>query len=139
MTDLEALRYYITGGAPTGSYINSMNVLTKLYSAHKEDLNDNTQTEYTVRGNLYKRMMISLSLTHSANVCLWIGGNQCSNANTRYDIYKRMNANNLLNNKIFETLNIEEMRWVMNNNIDDEEIEWLNNHVRRNNMNIDPY
>lgn len=139
MTDLEALRYYITGGAPTGSYMNSMNVLTKLYSAHKEDLNDNTQTEYTIRGNLYKRMMISLSLTHSANVCLWIGGNQCSNANTRYDIYKRMNASNLLNNKIFETLNIEEMRWVMNNNIDDEEIEWLNNHVRRNNMSIDPY
>ncbi len=139
MTDLDALRYYVTGGNPTGSYINSINVLTDLYKAHKSDLNDATRTLYTSLGDLYKRMMISLSLTHSTNVCLWVGGNQCSDAVTRYEIYKRMHKNNLLTNKVFETLNIEEMRWVMNNNIDDEEIEWLNNHVRKTNNSWDPY
>ena len=144
MTDLDALRYYVTGGKPIGSYMSSLNVLWKLYKENKDDLNDTTQTEYTVLGDLYKRMMISLSLTHSANVGLWVGGNQLSDPLVRYDIYKKMRANNLLENKIFETLNIEEMRWVMNNNIDDEEIEWLNHHIRKfptssRPYNTDPY
>ncbi len=144
MTDIDALRYYITGGKPTGSYVNSLNVFFKLYAAYKNDLKDTTRTEYTVLGDLYKRMMISLSLTHSANVCLWVGGNQCSDAVPRYAVYKKMRKDNILVNKVFETLNIEEMRWVMNNNIDDEEIEWLNHHIRRyptSTMpyNIDPY
>ncbi len=131
LTDKEALKYYITGGAPTGSYINSVNVLIKLYTLYKDDLKNTTSTEYTTLGNLYKRMIISLSLTHSSNVCLWVGGNQCSDASTRYAVYKKMHANDLLINKVFETLSIEEMRWVMNNIIDDEEIEWLNHHIRK--------
>ncbi len=144
MTDHDALKYYITGGKPTGSYTKSLNVLIDLYTTYKKDLESQVETDYTVLGDLYKRMMISLSLTHSANVCLWVGGNQCSDAITRYAIYKKMRAQNVLVNKVFETLNIEEMRWVMNNNIDDEEIEWLNHHIRRyptSSMpyNIDPY
>ncbi|MCI8575147.1 MAG: hypothetical protein HFI09_01625 [Bacilli bacterium] len=139
MTDLDALRYYVTGGNPMGSYMKSFNVLHRLYTEHKEDIKNTTRTEYTVLGDLYKRMMISLSLTHSGSVCLWIDGGQCSDANTRYEIYKKMDAAGLLNRKIFETLNIEEMRWVMNNNIDDEEIEWLNYYVKRRGGSIDPY
>lgn len=61
LTDKEALKYYITGGAPTGSYINSVNVLIKLYTLYKDDLKNTTSTEYTTLGNLYKRMIISLS------------------------------------------------------------------------------
>ncbi len=144
MTDQDALRYYITGGVPIGSYTKSLNVLIDLFTTYKKDLQNKTKTDYTVLGDLYKRMMISLSLTHSSNVCLWVGGSQCSDAITRYAVYKKMRAQNLLVNKVFETLNIEEMRWVMNNNIDDEEIEWLNHHIRRfptSTMpyNIDPY
>ncbi len=139
LSDLDALRYYITGGKPTGSYMSSLNILVDLYSEYKEDLDNKEMTQYTTLGDLYKRMMISLSLTHSTNVCLWVGGNQCSDANTRYSIYKHMQKENLLKNEVFERLNIEEMRWVMNNNIDDEEIEWLNHHIRRYNLNIDPY
>ena len=131
MTDQEALRYYVTGGTPTGSYMSSLNVLIKLYNTYKNDLENTTRTEYTTLGNLYKRMMVTLSLTHSSNVCLWIGGSQCSDALTRYEIYKKMHSNGLLISKVFETLNIEEMRWVMNNIIDDEEIEWLNHHIRK--------
>ncbi len=138
LKDLDALRYYITGGKPTGSYMNSLNVLLKLYTAHKEDLSNTTKTAYhNVLGDLYKRMMITLSLTHSSNVCLWVGGGQCSDAVKRYEIYKEMhagqnefNGGEILYNELFESLNIEEMRWVMNNNIDDEEIPWLNYYMR---------
>ncbi|MCI8568029.1 MAG: hypothetical protein HFG48_01775, partial [Bacilli bacterium] len=142
MTDISALRDYTYGGKPVGSYANSLKVLFKLYDAYKDDLKNANVTENGIRlGDLYQRMIITLSLTHSANVCAWYGGNQCSDPVTRYAIYKRMHSNNLLVNKIFETLEVEEMRWVLNNQIADEEIEWLNAHIRKkgNPYNIDPY
>ena len=145
MTDVENLRLYITGGKPTGSYANSLNVLVKLYTTYKGDLSVEGDLEFGVGGNggklkdLYRKMMISLSLTHSANVALWVGGNQLSNAVDRYAIYKSMHERGLLDTRTFEDLSIEEMRWVMNNNIDDEEIEWLNAHVRKCGNNRDPY
>lgn len=132
MTNKDVLRYYITGGTPSGSYINSLKVLVKLYNTYKDDLNNSTITKNGVKlGDLYTRMMITLSLTHSANVCAWYGGNQCSDPITRYAIYKRLQSQDLLENKVFETLTVEEMRWVMNNQIADEEIEWLNAWARK--------
>ena len=46
--------------------------------------------------------------------------------------------NKKLDNNIFENLSVEEMRFVMNNIIDDEEIMWLNEFVRYNDS-TDPY
>lgn len=130
--DLTALRYYVTGGAPTGNYINSLKVLVQLYIQYQEDLNDESVTELgTVRSDLYLRMMIALSLTHSASVGSWVGGGQYSDAAKRYEVYKNLQAQNLLENRIFETLNVEEMRWVMNNQLTDNELSWLNMYARR--------
>jgi len=132
MTNINALRYYITGGLPMGSYVNSLKVFARLYTAHKTDLTNTTITANGVKlSDLYLRMMVSLSLTHSANVCAWYGGNQCSDAVTRYEIYKKLQKEDKLENRIFETLTVEEMRWVMNNQIADEEIEWLNDWARQ--------
>lgn len=44
-----------------------------------------------------------------------------------------MHKEGLLEDKIFESLNVEEMRFVMNNIIDDEEIEWLNEYTTEKN------
>ncbi|MCI8309161.1 MAG: hypothetical protein HFJ57_07585 [Clostridia bacterium] len=142
MNDVTNLRLYIVGGRPTGSYRSSLDVLNRLYTEYKEDLNNETVTSNgVVLSDLYRKMMISLSLTHSAQVSSWIGGSgaNISNPVTRYQIYKEMNLAGLLDNKVFENLNVEEMRWVMNNQIADEEIKWLNNHVRRRNNSRDPY
>ena len=125
MNDVDNLRLYIIGGEPDGSYIESLRILSQLYDTYKDDLNNEE--------NLYHKMMITLSLTHSTNVGLWAGGmtnnpNDPNNSNAvvRYEIYKKMYQEGKLDNEIFESLNIEEMRFVMNNIIDDEEIEWLN-------------
>ena len=61
---------------------------------------------------------------------LWIDGVNRSDAITRYEIYKDLHSEKLIENKTFETLTVEEMRWVMNTVIDDEEIKWLNDYVR---------
>lgn len=124
INDEEALRLWTVGGTPNGTYIRALEVLSDLYQAHKEDLtNEELTPDGTKYKDLYLKMMLALSLTHSSNVGLWIGGNQFSDAVTRYEIYKDMHLNNkLLSNNMFENYTVEEMRWVMHVNIDDEEI-----------------
>lgn len=136
MNDKDTLKLYLVGGKPEGSYLNSIKVLNDLYTTYKDDLSNTSKTKYgTTLGELYRKMMLSLSLTESGNVYLWIDGSSHSDALTRYQIYKDLhlhkNSNEeLIDNKVFEKLTVEEMRWVMNTVIDDEEIVWLNNYVR---------
>lgn len=136
MTDTETLRLYLVAGKPEGSYLNSIKVLTDLYTTYKDDLSNITVTEYgTKLGDLYRTMILALSLTESGSVYLWIDGVSYSDALTRYQIYKDLHLHKgqeaeLIENKVFESLTVEEMRWVMNTVIDDEEIVWLNDYVR---------
>ena len=138
MNDKEALAYYVLGGAPDGTYLRSFEVLADLYEKYKDDMDIKDITENgVVLGDLYKRMIITLSLTHSAPVGSWITGAPAdpnhpngSNAVNRYFIYRKMHKKGLLENKIFEKLTVEEMRMVMNNIIADDEIEWLNYYSR---------
>ena len=127
LNDYEALSLYIIGGEPIGSYQKSMEVLYALYTAHSDDLND---SQY---GSLYKKMMITLSLTHSEDVSAWYDATQVSDPVYRYEIYKDLHSDGLLWNDIFENLTVEEMRWVLNSQIRDDEIKSLNTYVCENN------
>ncbi len=135
----EALRLWTVGGTPNGTYLRALQVLSELYHTHGEDL---TNEELTANGvkykDLYLKMMLSLSLTHSTNVGLWIGGSsKLSDAVTRYEIYKQMHLDNkLASNSMFENYTIEEMRGVMITNIDDEEILWLRDYSEKKFSNI---
>ncbi len=148
--DVENLRMYIMGGKPDGSYYNSLLVLKELLNTTFDDgtkliddFKNTNETKYkrTTMGNLYKKMAITLSLTHSTKVALWMNPNvpeNQSNAVTRYKIYKDLYNNDKFKvsntqdqTKWFEGLEIEEMRYVMNNIIDDEEILWLNEYTQK--------
>lgn len=124
MNDIEALRMYVGGGKPDGSYGRSMEVLRDLYIKHGDDMSD------PAHGSLYKKMIITLSLTHSTDVYFWQDTSQKSDPVKRYEIYKKLYDNELLINNVFENLEVEEMRWVMNNIISDDQIEWVNYYVR---------
>lgn len=123
----EALSLYIMGGAPEGTYQKSFEVLYDLLSAHGDDIAD---SQY---GDLYLRMIIALSLTHSETVFAWYDGDAVSDPVYRYEIYKDLHNDGLLWNDIFENLCVEEMRWVLNNMMKDDEIKALNTYVRENN------
>ena len=136
LNDEEALRLWTVGGRPLGSYMRALEVLSTVYQAHKADLTDETAALGGTAGikckDVYLKMMLSLSLSHSSGIGLWIGGNQYSNALKRYEIYKSMYQNNQLDNRaVFEQLTVEEMRWLMHVNIDDEEILWLNDYSKK--------
>ena len=154
MNDLENLRYYVLGGAPTGSYFNSLKELTRLLKEYKSDFDiTEPMSEEGIRrlhirrpdapitkGDLYKRMAITLSLTHSANVGLWMQPSAPENKSDsviRYRIYKDMYnqgkfkaTDNANITPWFESYNIEEMRYVMNTLLDDESIIWLNEYTQ---------
>ncbi|MCM1052876.1 MAG: discoidin domain-containing protein [Ruminococcus sp.] len=151
MNDLKSLRMYIAGGLYKDNIkmANSLEILSKIYTKYKSDLNDYTPTTYynankdTVTylnttyfnktyGDLYRTMMLSLSLTHAEDVYSWLDEGIISDAVSRYEVYKKLYLSNSLDNKIFESLTVEEMRLVMNNLISDEEIEWLNNYTKSN-------
>lgn len=127
LNDNEALLLYITGGTPSGSYEKSLDSLYSLYTAHGEDMND---SQY---GSLYKKMIITLSLTHAEKVYAWQDESRVSDPVRRYEIYKDLHRDGLLWNDIFENLTVEEMRWVLCAQIDDNEIKALNTYVREHN------
>ena len=125
MSDLNNMRLYVLGGEPDGNYISSLQALTRLYQKHKDDLDIKETTAYgTVKGELYRKMMITISLTHSAQVALWMDTTSPENqsdAVTRYEIYKDLHekgkfvvSENQDQTPWFESLKVEEMRYVMN-------------------------
>ena len=77
MTDLPTLRLYVLGGEPDGgSYYNSIKELTRLYNAYKTDFENNEKTNNPwepnlTKGDVYRKMAISLSLTHATKVGYW--------------------------------------------------------------------
>ena len=150
--DLDALQEFIIGGAPGyGNYYNSLTVLSDLYRNYKEDLN-NTQllnNKYKpdrTYGDMYRTMMFSIALTHDITVGSWMQKNRVENQSDpvrRYAIYKYLHNTgrfiatwnddgtpNYETQSLFESLNVEEMRWIMFDIIDDESIIWLNDYVQ---------
>lgn len=92
-SDIENIRYYIMGGTPTGGYYNSLKQLTRLVKAYRSDFDiKDTLASGGTKGQLYKRMAIAISLTHSSRVGLWMQANAYndSDALVRYDIYKNL-------------------------------------------------
>lgn len=143
MNDFDTLNMYMMGGTPDGGYYNSLKELSRLYHAYKDDftITERTRTGQITYGELYKKMAISLSLTHSTKVYLWMQANKpvnISDSVERYKIFKQLHKNDqfvvsdrLDQTPIFETLEIEEMRYVLNNIIDDESIIWLNEYTQQ--------
>ncbi len=116
----EILKMYTTGGKPLGNYISSLKILTDLYHAHKEDINT----------PIYQKLMIAISLTHSNPVCFWVSGKNnskvCSDPLRRYEVLKDLYQNQKLNTEVVDSLSVEELRWVVDNQLSDDEITWLN-------------
>ena len=146
--DVDILRLYVMGGIPDGgNYYNSLGILTKLYEEYSSDfkntelLNNPTYPKMTY-GDLYKKMAMSIALTHSQRVGLWMNSSVAINQSEplrRYAIFKYIHKNggmvitsSMDMTHMFEDLHVEEMRLVLANNIDDEEILWLNRYVQDN-------
>ncbi len=143
MNDLDNLRMYVLGGYPDGkNYMKSIIILSNLRANYGNDftIQEPTKYGYDTLGNLYKRMAVALSLTHTVDVALWMQPGTAENKSDpvrRYQIYKDLyhNGNMRFTDQIdfakwFERYTTEEMRYVMNCIIDDQEILWLNEYTQ---------
>ncbi len=147
VSDVNNLRLYVLGGAPDGgSYYNSIKELSRLLEKYKNDFNDTTKTnnpwdKNLTKGDVYKKMAISLSLTHATKVGYWAQIDHPANRSDsveRYRIYKKLYDEGKFKvnetqdqGQWYEALKVEEMRYVMNNITDDEELEWFNAYTQK--------
>lgn len=116
------LNYFVTGGEKDGgSYVNVLNAWCKLYQQNKADFEN----------DMYLKMAVSLSIANAQNIVFWTGTGRASEPVTRYEIYKNLITSGKMDqggsSAEFAALPIELMRWVMNNMIHDDEINWLVN------------
>ncbi len=114
----------------TGSYLDALKVLIRLYDAHKADLNDSTN------GDLYRRMMVADAFVYGSPDGYQSSWGARSNYVTdpvkRYEIFKDLYLTNKLdNNKQFSNLTVELLAWVFDAPMDDNEIYWLNDYARK--------
>ncbi len=141
MNDFDSLKLYIMGGKPSGSALQSLKVFVELYQNFRDDWTISEVSKYgVVKGDVYKRMAFALSLTHSTKVALWMqpsAKENQSDAVTRYRLYKELydNGGFQVTDAIditgwFEHYTVEEMRYVMNTALDDEEIMWLHDYTQ---------
>lgn len=135
--DSHALETYITGGKPNqadkkmnGENIGGMSlaVLSDLYSAHGVDIKDKKD------GEIYLKMMMAISLDYSKPVTSWLNGTLYTDPIERYEIYKDMRSKDMFakdkhGNVIFDTLTVEEMRWVFIDRSNNDEILWLHDYI----------
>ncbi len=144
-SDIQMLRYYSYGGEPEANkvrekykpvnsaiYMSSFDVLSQIYTKHKEDMNDSENAP------LYKRMIAAIALTHSVPVLDWHCfspyGNRYkwrhySEPVGRYELYKKFYGFGFLAEE-FEKYNVEEMRMVMSAPIDNAQLEWMQHYYR---------
>lgn len=144
-TDTQMLRYYSYGGEPeanglnqkykvadSSTYMSSFDVLSQIYTKHKEDLNDSENAP------LYKRMIAAIALTHSVRIYNWQHFSpygrrykwlHYSEPVGRYELYKKFHGFGFLAAE-FDEYNVEEMRMVMFAPIDNAQLEWMQHYYR---------
>lgn len=144
------LKAYTTGGEPLGNYVKSLTVLSNLYHTYSNDLTSNNRYTEEQR-NVFLKMMLSISLTHSGTIAFWTSGANntlvLSNPIKRYEVFKNLYLNENLtetytqsfNKDVFESLTVEEMRWVVDARLSDEELPWLNWYTSENFKNTKYY
>ncbi len=131
-TNKDVLKEYLLGGEPEGgSYYKALTVFSSLYSKFKDDLDD----------DVYRKTMMAISLAYASDVDFWQTAEEPikprrtpSNAIDRYKVIKKLYSEGYqydgvstnFDKKLYKKLQIEEMRWVVNNRISDTEIAWLN-------------
>ena len=152
LNDYTNLHTYTMGGTPDyNNYKQELTVLKMLYDNYKDDLEIKTLTEHgNVLGDVYRKMFFSIGKGYAITVRFWTAWNseEFGNINSynhpsvshpveRYKIFKKLyekkrlgyqdeNGEFIRSNLMFEKMEVEEMRYVMNAHLDDPSLEWLN-------------
>ena len=135
INDIDALRYFITGGPVNigGSYQKSLRAFCDIYSKYKDELKDTSDDNF----NLRLAVSISLAYSRSEMVRFWISGEKEVSAVNRYEVYKALVSSGKMDDggntndygkwssENFKKLPIPLMKWTVDARLNDDEIFWL--------------
>lgn len=135
MNNEAALTYYITGGKVTkdGSEHRALTSFIDIYTKHKDELLDPADNNF----NLRLAVSTSLAYAHTELVRFWMASSKPISAVNRYEEYQDLVASGKMDQagatenyekwstQQFKGLPIPLMRWVVDNRINDDEIDWL--------------
>ena len=134
MTEPQMLELYVTGGKPgglngggQGSHVRSIGQLMDLARAYTADITAPDPQERTV----FRKMMVSAALGMNDSTRLWTGTNDKAVPSVRYGMIKTLRANSAtyhFKKDIFDKLPVEQMRYIFENRLADQEIPWLANY-----------
>ena len=134
LNESDVLEYYVTGGKPGGrdgghggSHVRSIQQLMDIARKYEADLKSDNAADAPV----YRKMMVSAALGMCDVTRLWTGDNPKADPVTRYGYIKTLRAHSEkyhFKKDIFDKLPIEQMRWIFENRIADQEIPWLANY-----------
>ena len=139
LSDFETLKLYVTGGAPGGadpkkaksSHERSIQQFMDIARAYADGLKEPTPAADRA---VYKKMMIAAALGMSDTTRLWIGNDSpIADHVERYHIVKTMRANAEyygFQKDVFDQLKVQNMRWIFEDRISNEEMPWLSNYSR---------
>lgn len=137
LNDYEALQLYVTGGIPGGrswwqdgaSHVRSIEQFMALAKAHPDDITRGKTSE--ADRVVYKKMMVSAALGMNDRTRLWTGTTKPADPVVRYEIIKKFREHSdqyRFRKDIFDQLPVENMRWIFENRIANEEMPWLANY-----------
>lgn len=134
LTEPQMLELYVTGGKPGGlngggnaSHVRSISQLMDIARKYKDDI---TAPNIEDR-DVYRKMMVSAALGMNDSTRLWTGTNPKADPATRYGMIKTLRANHTqyhFKKEIFDKLPVDQMRWIFENRLADQEIPWLANY-----------
>ena len=130
----QMLELYVTGGKPGGlnggggaSHVRSIEQLMDIARHHEQDLKVKTGDDALV----HRKMMVAAALGMNDGTRLWTGENIKADSQTRYGMIRtlRDHADTYHFKKdIFDKLPVDQMRWIFENRLADQEIPWLANY-----------
>lgn len=148
LTDFETLRLYVSGGAPgnkraaenarkdpaarSKAHIHALDQLMELCRSYGDDIRPAVTTDATERA-VFRKMMLSAALGMDGDTHLWAGNaDNPADPVKRYKIIKTFREHHEqyhFKKALFDALPVEEMRYIFENRIDDEELPWLVNYT----------
>ena len=148
LTDYETLSLFVTGGAPgnksaqeaarkdpakrSETYTRAFTQLMDLCRAYGDDIKPSVTADASERA-VYRKMLLSAALGMDGSTRLWAGNaDNPADPIKRYKIIRTFRQNHEryhFQKALFDALPVEEMRYIFENRIDDEELPWLVNYT----------
>lgn len=118
MSNVDAQKYYLNSGNPKGTHAAALKILENIWT---KDMSSRT--------GFNLKIATAMALEHSKQLNFWLDSKQKIDPVHRYELYRDLQDEML---PVFKTLDVANLRQVINARITDADILWVRNHIQTN-------